>query len=155
VVSHPPVRSYLAPQPPQKRQHISDPIWGSTREEKYEHTLGMDMTPSVPSVRHTSIGTLTSVTPTPVLRCFPRLSHATTYGYGPFAPIENQRHNYQPEPYGRYHTPSWVRRTALLNRVGCHNRLHSPLPNPSPALVSYRPTSPFSLASALTIRWVR
>lgn len=102
-----PVRSYLAPQPPPKRQHIFDPIWGSTREEKYEHTLtyGYDPLSAVRSTyeyRDPYLGNPRSQS----YGVFPESVMPPTYGYGPLVPIENQRlHNYQPEPYGRYQYP--------------------------------------------------
>ena len=103
-----PVRSYLAPQPPLKRQHILDPIWGSTHEEKYDHAPGYGYDPLVGAIRSTYdyrdpyLGNSRSQSH----GFFPESVMPPTYGYGQFAPIENQRlHSYQSEPYGRYQYP--------------------------------------------------
>ena len=103
-----PVRSYLAPQPPQKYQHIADPVWGSTSEEKYEHALvyGYDTLvgdfrsaydyrdPYLGNSRPQSHGV------------FPESVMPPTYGYASFAPMENHRlQSYHAEPYGRYQYP--------------------------------------------------
>lgn len=103
-----PVRSYLAPRPPPKRQHVFDPIWGSTREEKYEHALGYGYDPLVGAIRSTYdyrdpyLGNSRYQSH----GIFPESVMPPTYGYGPFAPIENQRlHSYQPEHYGRFQYP--------------------------------------------------
>jgi len=103
-----PVRSYLAPQPPPKRQQIFDPIWGSAHEEKHDHALGYGYDPLVGAIRsaydyrdpylgnsrYQSHGV------------FPESVMLPAYGYAPFTSIENQRlHSYQPEPYGRYRYP--------------------------------------------------
>jgi hypothetical protein len=103
-----PVRSYLAPQPPPKRQHIVDPMWCSSREEKYENTHGygydplMGVIPSTYDYRDPYLGNSRSqshgILPESIL--------PPAYGYGPFAQIENHRfYSYQPEPYGRYQYP--------------------------------------------------
>ena len=103
-----PVRSYLAPQPPLKRQHVFDPVWGSTCEEKYEHVPGYGYDPLVGAIRSTydyrdpHLGNLRSQ-PHGV---FPESVMPPAYGYGPFVPIDNHRlHSYHPEPYGRYRYP--------------------------------------------------
>jgi len=103
-----PVRPYLAPQPPPKRQHIFDPIWGSAREENYEHVLGYGYDPLIGAIRSTYdyrdpyLGNSRSQSH----GIFPESVMPPTYSYGPFAPIEGQRlHSYQPEPYGRYQYP--------------------------------------------------
>jgi hypothetical protein len=103
-----PIRSYLAPQPPPKSQHIIDPIWGSTREEKYEHALGYGYDPLVGAIRSTYdyrdlyLGNPRSQSH----GVFPESVMPPAYGYGPFAPMENNLlHSYQPEPYGRYQYP--------------------------------------------------
>lgn len=99
-----PVRSYFAPQPPPKHQHIADPIWGSTREEKYEYALGYGYDPLVGAIRSAydyrdpyfgnSRSQSYGVFLEPVM--------PPTYGYGLFAPMENHPlHSYQPEPYGQ------------------------------------------------------
>lgn len=102
-----PARSYLAPQPP-KRQPIVDPIWGSTREEQYEHALGYGYDPvvgAIPSAydyRDPYLGNSRAQSH----GIYPESIMPPVYGYGMFAPIETHRHHsYQPEPYGRYQYP--------------------------------------------------
>lgn len=103
-----PVRSYLAPQPPLKPPHIVDPIWGSKHEDKYEHASRYRYDPLVGAIRSTYdfrdpyLGNPRSQSH----GVFPESIMPPTYGYGSFAPMENNRlHSYQPEPYGRYQYP--------------------------------------------------
>lgn len=103
-----PIRPYLAPQPPPKRQHVADPIWGSTHEEKYEHAFGYGYDPLAGAIpptydyRDPYLGHSRSQ----LHGVFPESVMPPSYGYGPFAPPENYRlHGYHPEPYGRYHYP--------------------------------------------------
>ena len=103
-----PVRSYLAPQPQPKRQHIFDPIWGSMREEKYDHAPGYGYDPVVGAIRSAYdyrdpyFGNSRSQSH----GIFPESVMPPTYGYAPFAPIESHRlHGYHPELYGRYQYP--------------------------------------------------
>lgn len=103
-----PVRSYLAPQPPPKRQHIFDPIWGSTREENYEPTLGYGYDPLVGAIRsaYDYRDPYLDNSRSQSHGIFPESVMPPMYGYVPFAPIEGHRlHGYQPEPYGRYQYP--------------------------------------------------
>lgn len=103
-----PVRSYLAPQPPPKHHYAVDPIWGSTREEQFDHAPGYGYDPLVGAIRSAYDYR------DPYLGNSRPQSHGTflesvmppTYGYGPFAPMENhQLHSYQPEPYTRCQYP--------------------------------------------------
>lgn len=103
-----PVRSYLAPQPPLKHQLVVDPIWGSTREEGYEHALGYGYDPLAGVIRST-YDYRDPYLPNPPSQphgVFPESVMPPTYSYGPFVPMEHHRlHGYQPEPYGRYQYP--------------------------------------------------
>lgn len=106
--SHRPVRSYLAPQPPQKHQYTVDPIWGSRREEKYEQALGYGYDPLVGAIgstydyRDPYLGHSRSQSH----GVFPESAMQPTYGYGTFTAMENYRlHSYQSEPYGQYQYP--------------------------------------------------
>ena len=101
-----PVRSYLAPQPP-KRQQIFDPVWGSAHEEQHEHALGYGYDPLVGVIRsaYDYRDPYLGNSRYQAHGVFPESVMPPTYGYASFAPIENQRLHYQPEPYGRYQYP--------------------------------------------------
>jgi len=103
-----PVRSYLAPQPQPKHHHILDPIWGSTREGKYEHALGYDpLAGAIRSAYAYDYGDLYfGNSRSQSNGIFPESAMPPTYGYAPFAPVESHRlHSYQPDLYGRYQYP--------------------------------------------------
>ena len=148
------VRSYLAPQPPPKCQHVADPIWGSTREEKYEHTLGCGYDPFVGDIRSTYdyrdayLGYSRSK------------SHAVFLEFIMPPTVTDRSHQSRPSgstatslnPMDGPNSPSWVRRIALLNSIGKHKHHYPPVP----PVVDSCCSPPFTfLASALMVCWVR